>query len=119
MKYIYLITTLFLLTNVQAEKPNILFILVDDLGRQDLSCYGSTFYETPNIDSIASSGVKFDNAYVAHPRCVPSRFAIFSGIYPARYGVPGFKINEYKHTLPLKLNTFAEHRIFFIYICNI
>lgn len=92
-----------------AEKPNILFILVDDLGRQDLQCYGSQFYETPNMDSIASAGVKFENAYSAHPRCVPSRFAIFSGKYPARYGVPGFPDKEYEQTLPLKLNTFSEH----------
>ena len=109
MKFFYLISVLFLATNLFADKPNIIFILVDDLGRQDLGCYGSTFYETPNIDSLASNGVKFNNAYVAHPRCVPSRFAIFSGVYPVRYGVPGFKIKEYKNTLPLKLNTFAEH----------
>ena len=91
-----------------ADKPNLLFILVDDLGRQDLGCYGSKFYETPHIDSLANEGIKFENAYVAHPRCVPSRFAIFSGSYPARYGVPGFKVKGTKHTLHLKLKTFGE-----------
>ena len=88
MKTLYVYVLLSACSIFAAERSNILFILVDDLGRQDLGCYGSTFYETPHIDSLASKGVKFENAYVAHPRCVPSRFAIFSGQYPARYGVP-------------------------------
>jgi arylsulfatase A-like enzyme len=67
-----------------AEKPNVLFILVDDFGSRDLGCYGSTLYETPNMDRLAASGAKFSQAYVAYPRCVPSRFAIFTGRHPAR-----------------------------------
>ena len=89
-------------------KPNIIMLLVDDLGRQDLSAYGSHFYETPNIDMLAAQGMRFNNAYAAHPRCVPSRVAIFSGSYPTRYGVPqGERIS--KHQLPLSAITFAEH----------
>ncbi len=65
-------------------KPNILFILVDDFGSRDLSCYGSTLYETPNMDRLAASGAKFTQAYVTYPRCVPSRFAILTGKHPAR-----------------------------------
>lgn len=66
-----------------AEKPNVLFILVDDFGSRDLGCYGSTVYETPNLDALAASGSKFTQAYVAYPRCVPSRYAIFTGRHPA------------------------------------
>ncbi|MCP5540574.1 MAG: sulfatase [Akkermansiaceae bacterium] len=66
-----------------ADKPNVLFILVDDFGSRDLSGYGSTLYETPNMDRLATSGAKFTQAYVAYPRCVPSRFAIFTGKHPA------------------------------------
>ncbi|MEZ5386998.1 MAG: sulfatase [Prosthecobacter sp.] len=67
-----------------AEKPNVLFILVDDFGSRDLSCYGSALYETPNMDRLAASGAKFTQAYVAYPRCVPSRFGILTGKHPAR-----------------------------------
>lgn len=70
-------------------KPNVLFILVDDFGARDLGCYGSTLYETPNMDRLAASGARFTQAYVAYPRCVPSRFAIFTGKHPAR--VQGLK----------------------------
>lgn len=71
------------------QRPNILFLLVDDLGARDLSCYGSDFYETPAIDALAEAGMTFQQAYAAHPRCVPSRYAIQTGVYPARDGVPG------------------------------
>lgn len=67
-----------------AAQPNLLFILIDDFGSRDLGCYGSTLYETPNMDRLAASGAKFTQAYVAYPRCVPSRFAIFTGKHPAR-----------------------------------
>ena len=89
--------------------PNFLFIIVDDLGRQDLGVYGSSFYETPNMDRLAADGMRFDNAYTAHPRCVPARLGIMSGRYPARYGIPGFPDRkEGKHALPLSATTFAE-----------
>lgn len=94
--------------NINTTKPNIVMLLVDDFGRQDLSTYGSNFYETPNIDQLAAEGMRFDNAYVAHPRCVPSRVAIFSGSYPTRFGVPqGERVG--KHQLPLTAVTFGEH----------
>lgn len=64
-------------------RPNVLFILVDDFGQRDLSCYGSSYYETPHMDRLASSGAKFTQAYVAYPRCVPSRYAILTGRHPA------------------------------------
>ncbi len=67
-----------------ADKPNVLFILVDDFGSRDLGCYGSALYETPNMDRLAASGARFTQAYVAYPRCVPSRFAMITGKHPAR-----------------------------------
>jgi arylsulfatase A-like enzyme len=66
------------------RRPNFVFFLVDDLGRQDLGCYGSTFYETPNIDRLAAQGMRFTNAYAACPVCSPTRASIMTGKYPAR-----------------------------------
>jgi len=92
-----------------SERPNFIMVLVDDLGRQDLGVYGSSLYETPNMDRLAADGMRFDNAYTAHPRCVPSRVATMSGRYPASYGVPGFQDrSEGPHALPLSAVTFAE-----------
>ncbi len=65
------------------EKLNIIFILIDDLGYTDLSCYGSTFYETPHIDQLAKDGVMFTNAYAASGVCSPTRASILTK-YPAR-----------------------------------
>ena len=52
---------------------NILFIMADDFGWRDLSCYGSTFHQTPNIDKLAARGVRFTQAYAANPLCSPTR----------------------------------------------
>jgi arylsulfatase A len=65
-------------------QPNILFILIDDMGWKDISCAGGSYYETPNIDKLALQGVRFLNAYSPAPVCAPSRGAIFSGKSPAR-----------------------------------
>jgi arylsulfatase A-like enzyme len=70
-----------------ATRPNIVFILADDLGYADLGCYGSTFYETPNIDRLASRGVRLTQAYAASPLCSPTRSSILTGQYPARTGI--------------------------------
>jgi arylsulfatase A-like enzyme len=69
------------------NKPNVLFILTDDLGWKDLVCMGSKFYETPNIDRIAAEGMLFTDAYAAAPVCSPTRASILSGKYPARIGL--------------------------------
>ncbi len=74
--------------NVKKEKkPNVLFILVDDLGYKDLSCTGSTFYETPNIDKIANEGMIFNKGYAASRVCSPSRASIMTGKFTARHGI--------------------------------
>ena len=64
--------------------PNILLILIDDMGWNDISCAGSPYFETPNIDKLASDGIRFLNAYSPAPVCTPTRGAIFSGKCPAR-----------------------------------
>ena len=76
-------------TGPEAEKarPNFIFILVDDLGWTDLGCYGSSFYETPNIDRLADGAMRFTDAYAACPVCSPTRASIMTGKYPARTGV--------------------------------
>ncbi len=68
-------------------KPNILFILVDDLGYHDLGVTGSTFYETPNIDKLANEGVIFTNGYASSRVCSPSRASIMTGKFTARHGI--------------------------------
>jgi arylsulfatase A-like enzyme len=89
--------------------PNILLILIDDLGWTDLTCYGSGFYETPNLDRLASQGMLFTDAYSSSPVCSPTRASILSGKYPARVGVtqyiPGHTVGRlqdvpYFHALP-------------------
>ena len=68
----------------RSSRPNVVFILVDDLGWTDLGCYGSTFYDTPHVDRLAESGVRFTNGYAASPVCSPTRAAIMSGKNPVR-----------------------------------
>ena len=88
-------------SDYKSKKPNILFFLVDDLGWYDVGYQGSKFYETPYIDSLSSKGMKFKNAYSAHPRCVPSRYGIMTGKYPARTKSPGpgSQLNESEYTI--------------------
>ena len=69
------------------ERPNILLIFADDVGREVLSCYGGTSYGTPAIDALATGGMRFTHAY-AMPVCHPSRVCLLSGQYPARLGNP-------------------------------
>ncbi|GAB5406098.1 MAG: sulfatase [Aureliella sp.] len=70
---------------IQAAPPNIVFILVDDLGWRDVGVNNpDTFYETPNIDRLATSGTNFTNGYAANPVCSPTRYSIMTGRYPSR-----------------------------------
>jgi len=70
-------------------RPNVIVILVDDLGYGDLSCYGASDLQTPNIDGIARRGVKFSRFYANCPVCSPTRASLLTGCYPDRVGVPG------------------------------
>ncbi|MFN8239567.1 MAG: sulfatase [Bacteroidales bacterium] len=100
------------------SKPNVIFILLDDYGYSDSGCYGSTFYETPNIDRLASAGLRFTNAYAACPVSSPTRAAIMTGRYPVRTGItdwiPGRqatnsgKPGDKLISLPFKLNLDLE-----------
>ena len=69
------------------RKPNVVLILIDDFGWTDLECFGSKYYETPNIDRLAAQGMKFTNGYAACAVCSPTRAAVMTGRYPARLGV--------------------------------
>lgn len=97
-----------------AARPNFLFILVDDLGWRDLGCFGSTFYETPNIDRLCARGMSFTKAYAAAPVCSPTRASIMSGKYPARLGATQyFGAPQYTHpdgVMPL-LNAYYNDRL--------
>lgn len=101
------------------QKPNIVFFLVDDMGWTDLGCYGSSFYETPNIDALAKSGMKFTDAYSASTVCSPSRASIMTGKSPARlhitdwitgHTMPYAKLltPDWTQYLPLEETTIAE-----------
>ena len=73
-----------------ASRPNIVFFLADDLGQRDIGAYGSTFYETPNLDRLARDGAKFTDAYAACPVCSPTRASILTGQWPQRTGITDY-----------------------------
>jgi len=75
------------LATTPSTRPSIVFILLDDMGWRDLTCYGSEFYETPNTDRLAAAGMRFTDAYAASPVCSPTRASVLTGKYPARVGV--------------------------------
>jgi arylsulfatase A-like enzyme len=70
-----------------SRPPNIVLILADDLGYTDLACYGSKYYETPNIDRMAAQGMRFTSGYTCGPNCQPTRAALMTGQYGPRTGV--------------------------------
>lgn len=72
------------------KKPNVLVFVADDLGWNDLGCTGSTFYETPNIDSLAARGCMFTSAYASCPVCSPTRASLMTGKYPQRTHITDF-----------------------------
>ncbi len=74
-------------TVLAMDKPNVVFFFIDDLGWADLGYQGSEFYETPNIDKLAASGMVFTDAYAAAPNCAPSRACLLSGQYTPRHGI--------------------------------
>ena len=102
------------------RQPNIVFILMDDLGWADIGVNGSAFYETPNIDKLAAEGINFTNGYAACPVCSPTRAALMTGKYPARLqitdwlpGRPDMTSQKMlraslKQQLPLAEKTIAE-----------
>lgn len=76
---------------VSAERPpNVVVFLVDDLGATDIGCFGSSFYETPNVDRLAAGGMRFTAAYSACPVCSPTRASMMTGRYPQRTGITDY-----------------------------
>jgi arylsulfatase A-like enzyme len=95
------------------RRPNFVFFLIDDLGWTDVGCFGSSFYETPNINRLAREGMRFTDAYAACPVCSPTRASIMTGKYPARLGITQWiggsdKPTEYQHYMALEEVTIAE-----------
>lgn len=76
--------------NPDAKKPNILFILIDDMGYADLGCYGNKEIKTPAIDRLASEGIRFTQFYAGAPICSPSRVAVLTGQYPPRWKITSY-----------------------------
>ncbi len=75
------------MAGMHGQPPNILFILIDDLGAVDLASFGSSFYATPNLDRLAERGLVFTDAYASCPVCSPTRGSLLTGRYPARIGL--------------------------------
>lgn len=101
------------------QRPNIILMLIDDMGWTDLGCYGSKYYETPNIDRLAREGMKFSQAYSACTVCSPTRAAVLTGKSPARLHITDWiaghdrpkarlKIPDWTKQLPLEELTLAE-----------
>lgn len=90
-----------------AERPNIVFIFVDDMGYGDLSCYGNKDIRTGNIDRLAHEGVRFEQFYVASPICSPSRAGITTGQFPARHMIHSY-LNSRKRNRERGMRDFLD-----------
>ncbi|MBA4188709.1 MAG: N-acetylgalactosamine 6-sulfate sulfatase (GALNS) [Planctomycetaceae bacterium] len=123
MRILLVLATLALGSRLNAAdppKPNVVLIVIDDLGQRDLGCYGSSFYKTPNIDKMAKEGLRFTDFYAACPVCSPTRVSILTGKYPQRANItdwiPGrpdrpdqrLKRPEIRNELPLDEVTIAK-----------
>ena len=97
-------------SNTRRQKPNIIFILADDLGYGDLGCYGQKQIQTPNIDQLASEGMKFSNHYAGSTVCAPSRCALMTGVHTGHTIVRGNKETKPmgQHPLPSDTTTVAK-----------
>jgi len=90
------------------QRPNIIFIYADDLGIGDLSCYGATAVETPNIDRLAAAGQRFTNAYSTSSTSTPSRFGLLTGMYPWRQENTGIAPGNSELIIPTDCYTLAD-----------
>ncbi len=97
----------------EAEPPNIILLLADDLGWTGLSCFGSDLYETPHLDRLAGSGMRFSDAYAACTVCSPTRASIMTGMYPARLHLTDFIAGQNRPFAKLQIPRWTkglEHR---------
>lgn len=88
---------------VAAKQPNIVLFLADDLGWTGLGTFGSDFYETPNLDTLADKGMKFTNAYAACTVCSPTRASVMTGKYPARLRLTDFIAGQNRPYAKMKI----------------
>src|SRR5262245_58442405 len=121
MKYLLCLLAALAPLSLHAAPPNVVLINADDLGINDLRCYGRKDHETPHLDALAKQGMRFTTAYVAQPICSPSRAALMTGKHPARLHlttyIPGrtdAKSQKLLHPkmsqqLPLEEKTLAEY----------
>lgn len=105
-----------LANELSGKKPNLIFVLIDDMGWRDLCCYGSRYYETPNIDRLASEGMMFTDAYTCGPNCAPTRASLMSGQYTPRHGVITVDSSErgpahLRRLIPVPNKTVLESKI--------
>jgi arylsulfatase A len=100
---LFLVSLFFAACSVEEEnKPtNFVFVLADDLGFSQIGCYGTDYYKTPNIDKLATEGMRFTNAYAACPVCSPTRASIMTGKYPARLHLTDYIAGNNKDIYPL------------------
>ena len=103
--FLFLIPFVF---SLYGEKPNIIFVLADDLGWAELGCYGNTYNETPNLDKLAKQGVRFTHAYAAAPVCSPYRAALLTGQHPARVSILDYLRPNSSNALPVSQITLPE-----------
>ncbi|MEY5006035.1 MAG: hypothetical protein RI969_1123 [Verrucomicrobiota bacterium] len=94
MRFLCLLASALLLGATEPTKPNIIFVLIDDMGWGDFSCFGNTEAKTPNIDRLAAEGLRFSQFYVNSPICSPSRCAFVTGQYPQRWRINSFLDNR-------------------------
>ncbi|NBR70417.1 MAG: sulfatase, partial [Verrucomicrobia bacterium] len=118
--FLLLFSCISLLSCSKPRRPNVVLILADDLGWKDLGCYGSEFYETPNLDRLAREGVRFTDAYASACVCSPTRASLLTGKSPARLHLtdwlpgrpdqPSQKLHRpnFQTSLPLEEQTLAE-----------
>src|SRR5690349_6867893 len=106
-----LFCALFFAGNLLAAEhpPNVILILIDDMGWTDLGCYGSTFYETPHIDRLAASGLRLTNGYSACTVCAPTRAAVMTGKYPARLHITDWIAGHARPFAKLKIPDWRQY----------
>jgi len=105
-----LLFTMLLAAQLTAQpKPNIIFILTDDMGYSDISCFGGKFVHTPNIDRIAQEGTKFIQYYSAAPICSPSRVSLLTGMFPSEWNFTTFLNDRRSNGLAEQTNYLNVH----------
>ena len=105
--------------SIQNEKPNVVFLMVDDLGWKDVGFMGGDFFETPNIDRLATEGISFNNSYAGAANCAPSRACLMTGQNTPRHGVytvsPSTRgKSKDRKLIPIKNTDSLQHSVFTI-----